>query len=496
MTSLALALVLAGSNGVGTGGLQGFQPVNAGNFTPSNAPNLVYATTAAITLYVDPTGSDSNDCTATGTAACLTIQGALNKVPKMLRHGVTVNVAAGTYGCFYVAGFTCDPSFQQTTGGLLVDATAALTASTLATGSATGTATSSAAGSGTTFGTLTDSGATWTINDLKGRFITSASQTRVISSNTATAITIVGTWTSPGAVAYTIQDPGVSINTACQNPASTQAAAAANNAAITIYDNNCGQRTNTIGVQGIRLSNAAGIGMVIADNSGIAVRVMQFRNLTSASAMQIGNTANGSPVASSGRIDLSDVDALSVSATVFNHSAARAIATRVLVRSGATGWQLNGPTASLAGTEVDFQGSTTPVFVGGGRLSSMSGSHVTCGSTGTGITVGGTSAQPLQQSASDSSASISGALVATCGIGLFVSGTAASADATGITGTAATTGMAATAGGAISFTSGTTITGGTQDINLDSGAATAALADVAINTCLATGSFGSKVCQR
>ena len=45
------------------------------------------------TYYVDPSGSDGNACTSTGTAACLTIQGAIGKAAS----GDTVNVGAGTY---------------------------------------------------------------------------------------------------------------------------------------------------------------------------------------------------------------------------------------------------------------------------------------------------------------------------------------------------------------------------------------------------------------
>lgn len=496
MTSLALALVLAGSNGVGTGGLQGFQPVNPGSFTPSNAPNLVYATTAAITLYVDPTGSDSNDCTATGTAACLTIQGALNKVPKMLRHGVTVNVAAGTYGCFYVAGFTCDPSIQQTTGGLLVDATAALTASTLATGSATGTFTSSTAGSGTTFGTGTNSGATWTINDLKGRFITSASQTRVISSNTATAITIVGTWTSPGAVAYTIQDPGVTINTACAAPASTQAASSANAAAVLSYNNLCASRSNLIGVQGMRLSNAAGTGMFLSDNSGSIARLMQVRNSVAASnGIVVGNSSSASLVSGIGRVDIQDVDLLGsdTSATPLNVAAGSVVSTRILTRSGNTSISVGA--AQFSSSATDLQAPQTQGFVViGGRVTSLSGTNITCASGGgIGLVLG--AATTIAQSAS-SNVQLSGVNITTCGTGISVKGTGSNVDLSGLTGTAATTGISVSNGGAVSFTSGTTIAGSTQDINIDNGAATAALADVAINTCLATGSFGSKVCQR
>ena len=54
---------------------------------------LPVAVSAATTYYVDPTGNDSNSCTASGSSACLTVQGAVNKAAA----GDTIDVAAGTY---------------------------------------------------------------------------------------------------------------------------------------------------------------------------------------------------------------------------------------------------------------------------------------------------------------------------------------------------------------------------------------------------------------
>ncbi len=506
MNALVIAMLLTGGNGVGSGGLNGFQPVNPGSFTPSNAPNLVYATTAPITLYVDPTGSDSNDCTATGTAACLTIQGALNKVPKMLRHGVVVNVAAGTYGGFFVSGFTCDPSIQTTTGGLMIDALAALTNSTLATGTATGTATAGSAGSGTTFGSLTNSGASWTSSDLVGRFVTITSGTgsgqyRVISANTGTVITVVGTWTAPDATSvYAIQDPGVNINTATSSPATGLSAASANNVAVMFSSNACSSRTQSIVLRGVRISNSSGAGIYAPDVSEGLFTISQIRNTAStARNVDIGAAAASSISSGVGRWDFTDVDIL-VPSSGIGVSIHRGISvmSRVAFRAGATGLSLESATATASVSGADFNGLTSTAVTfnngGGGVITAFSGAHVTCSSgAGVGFQVGGVAATTVA-SPLTSVLTVTGAVMSTCGIGLIANGTGATADVTGLTGSAGTTGMQAQSGGAIAFTSTTTITGGTQDLKVD--ATTAALADVATATCLASAGFDSKACQR
>jgi hypothetical protein len=183
-----LAGVLLGgaalATGLAGGGLRGNTPfTSSGSITPSGSPNVVQATTAAMTLYVDPTGADSNDCLSTGTGACLTMPGVLAKVPKLLRNLVTINVAAGTYGGFLLSGFWTDVTAAPSTAGIFING--ALATVTPTSGSATGTATSGTAGSGTTYGTLTKTAAGWTVNDFARRYLvitggTGSGQTRLI----------------------------------------------------------------------------------------------------------------------------------------------------------------------------------------------------------------------------------------------------------------------------------------------------------------------------
>lgn len=150
----------------------------------------VCATTAAMTLYVDPTGSDSNACTASGTSACLTLTSALTRVPRNIGHAVVINLAAGTY----TESPTIGPFVFSTGGSLSIQG--GWEKYTPAAGNATGTVTSYTAGTNGVPPSWTDSGQSWTTNALKGLFFRMTSgafsgQVRaVITGNTATSVTM------------------------------------------------------------------------------------------------------------------------------------------------------------------------------------------------------------------------------------------------------------------------------------------------------------------
>jgi hypothetical protein len=178
-----------------------------GGLTVGGFP-VVTATSAPMTLFVEKDGgSDSNACTDAGVGACLTLAGALAKVPKFLNHSVTVNVAAGAYAeTFAVDGF----SIAQ---GATLAITGTMTTATLTTGTATGTVTSYAAPSVTAVPSITDSAQSWTASNLRGRFVTFTSgalsgQSHPIYDNTATTITLPTTAASMNGATYTIQDVG------------------------------------------------------------------------------------------------------------------------------------------------------------------------------------------------------------------------------------------------------------------------------------------------
>lgn len=196
----------------------GGQPTNVirqgGARTGDINVNPSWATQAALNLFVDPTGSDSNACVASGTSACLTLQGAAGKIPRGVNHPVTIDVAAGTYAGVRFDGFRINPGGYIAVNGTLVAATVS--------GLQTGTFESGTAGSLTTgtWATMTDAGGGWTVNALRGKFVrtlagTGSGQIRVISSNTATVLTVPGAITAIGAdTTYDIVEPGAILNAA------------------------------------------------------------------------------------------------------------------------------------------------------------------------------------------------------------------------------------------------------------------------------------------
>src|SRR5262249_38054439 len=144
----------------------------------------------------------------------------------------------------------------------------------------TGTATGGSAGSGSTFGTLTDSGQAWTTNNLRGRFVsitggTGNGQFFVIDSNTATQLTIVGTWTAPtGTSTYAIQDSSVTINTSCTSTGTGIAASTPNLATIFIIDNSENLGAGAIAFRNMNIA-APARAFFISDSSRITLTQMQ-----------------------------------------------------------------------------------------------------------------------------------------------------------------------------------------------------------------------------
>lgn len=191
-----------------------------GGPVPSPSLNTVTKTMAPLTLYVNPsTGNDQNSCTAVGTP-CLTLAGVRNRIPSIIRHAVTVNMAPGNYAGISLAGLTWDgiPG-----GSAYVAFVGTLSTFAPATGTATGTFTS--ATSCSTLGvhaTLTQAGQTWTSNNLRGQLVeitagTGSGNFAPITDNTATTLTVAGCMTADATSQYAIRTWDAVINSAVAN---------------------------------------------------------------------------------------------------------------------------------------------------------------------------------------------------------------------------------------------------------------------------------------
>lgn len=333
--------------------------------------------TGAVTYYVDASiGADSFSCTDP-TTPCLTIQAAVNKVPKLLRDLVTISTAAGSYAGYIVSGFTSDVGTAPTTAGLAFTGAVA-TSTGLASGTATGTSTAGSAGTTNTFGTLTDSGQAWTINNLRGKLILKAGETRVIASNTATVITVIGTWTSPGVgTAYTIQDSSVNVNTSISQPPSGVAVATANSANVLVTDNNLNWRTSSMSFVNMKFTNTTGTGIRVFDGTNVEVDTSQFV-LTNSSALVSGGTGQSNGIRLT---DVSIVDSATASGTTVSLSNCVATLTRALFVGGNI--NINGNACSsftISSTQTTNAG-TTAVQMTNVAAASLTASNITSTTT-------------------------------------------------------------------------------------------------------------------
>ena len=163
-------------------------------------PSAVKQTTSSKTYYVRTTGSDLNDC-LTAPTACLTIQAAVDLVPAVINHATVIDIGAGTFDSFKI--------LNRSLGATSLSITGSMVNSTLATGTATGTSD----GGDATY--LEDSGQSWTVSDLVGRFVLIDGVQRLIYSNTATRLDIANIHAATmSGKAYIIQDPETIIESA------------------------------------------------------------------------------------------------------------------------------------------------------------------------------------------------------------------------------------------------------------------------------------------
>lgn len=174
-----------------------------------------YQTYSALTYYVDPTGSDSNACTASGTSACATPQGAIAKLPRFIRHAVTINIAAGTYSG---GNLNIDDVVMAGSAPSLSLVGPAQVNATLSTGTPTGAFTA-VSNTMTPQPTMTDSGQSWTTDALRGMYLwvtsgTQNGQVRLITGNTGTTLSLASPFSSAPAIGdtYAVKVPAAVIS--------------------------------------------------------------------------------------------------------------------------------------------------------------------------------------------------------------------------------------------------------------------------------------------
>lgn len=237
-----------------------------------------YQTYSALTLYVDPTGSDSNACTASGTSACLTLQGALNKLPRFARHNITINIAAGTYSGDWTFQLDVDGQVNTSTIPVIDVIGPSQVAFTPATGTATGTVTA-VSQQAAPLSTLTDTGQSWTAHDLRGQFVRFTSGSgglKLIVDNTATVITYLSANSTAPSVGntYSIETPAAMLSGAGRL--------------------NVNGRTSAVGIT-LRFAN-----VTLTNNSSTATLTLMSNLRPQFAGVRIINTSSGNGVTSGG----------------------------------------------------------------------------------------------------------------------------------------------------------------------------------------------------
>lgn len=429
--------------------------------------------TATQTLYVSTTGNNNNPCTSSG-AACLTVDGALNKLPNTLRHNATISVAAGAYA----APLTITRKDLTIVGGVTLSVTGTMSTPTLTTGTTSGTTTASSAGSSSGPGTVTDSGQSWTVDELKSKFIRFTSgtyngQSWPISSNTATVITIPAVTAAGTGVTYVIEDIG-----------STFVSSSAIN-----WNGMMGSGALT--VSNVR-AERTGSGSGPTINMGVFVTLLNV----------FGKGATGNGVfSSSGNVTCTRSIFEGANGGFFVASQSSSTGPAFSRVAGANSiWR--GTTGSGVTTGVGVAGSITPgifeVTTGVGILNSgvQNGQSpsvwVTCSSTGTGIQLGATISNSAPHSYVTQSMN-GGVRITGCSIGIASIGYAATlANAPAFS--SVTTAFSATRGGTIDLNGTTpTFSSVTNEFSIDGTVYTLANLDALAAPKIYTNNYGSRI---
>jgi len=403
-----------------------------------------YQTYSNLTLYVDPTGSDTGACTSSGTGACATIGAALGRIPKNVRHTVQVNVAAGTYSeTVQVTGFALARAPNDTSSTPSLTITGTTGAPTLTTGTTTGTLTSASMSGAPS--TVTDSGQSWTVDNLKGLFLLMTSGARngtyyPIVSNTATVLRLasIDTLLVSGAT-YSIVEPKTILS-----------------GQVRVQGNSGG---GVVTLESIKYTNATVFNVSTANTTALQIRQSQFVTTgqvapppTTSGLTFTRNYVNSSSPSCGLSLGTASGNTVNVS---FNYT-----------RGTFAGCSFGGTFSALTGT---FEGSNTALTLGAGISAGLQGSiQLKCSTPGSGT--GFSVPAPTSLYAMLGSMFASTTYVEDCALGVSVAYPGYLYKFSGApTFSNVTTAVAVANGGRVDFTSTTpTFTGVTNELSIDS----------------------------
>lgn len=497
MRTIAFALALLSLSAFAQ---QGSGPDNGG-ITRGNFLRIPdYKTTGTATWFLDPAGSDSNNCTS-ATSPCQTILGLQAKMPKLVRNPTTITMAAGNYSGGWFTNFGFDPASSSVGAYVVLKGT--LSNFAPATGTATGTASSAIAcslGPPLVDASLTDGSQAWTTNNLRGQLIettggTGSGQIIPIDSNTATTITIAGCWgTTPNATTtYAIRTWDAVINsTVTYPPDYVNAAAGAVGLGVNNMDSN--SRSNLAGfffIDSVRVQVTSSSGSLVVSDANTVVLRSRFDTTAGPGVSIDGNS----------RFQFLQSVATSTTLAAFGTLSFRGASPGVRVansyfESGTT----SGSVVSLLG--LNYSGGNTFSNSFGRATNSGALGVVTLNASGTGIvlsgwrsvcTTGGSTAGLIANMASNSSPWFPAGPIGVnwdsnatreCPIGISASGSnvQVTTDDSTFQATAGTTALAVSNGATVNLDTNSAVSGSfTTQVSLDNGAVTSLLSDVATN---------------
>lgn len=465
-------------------------------FLAAEPPPLV-ATQSDVALYVASTGDDSNSCTTLG-SACLTIRGALAKAPRVLHHRPRIIVAKGAYAGAVVSGFVADVSWQQSTGGLVIEGS--LSNAVLESGNATGQATTASSGSHATHGTLTDSSQNWAPNGLKDKFLvltggTGAGTIRPIVSNTPTTISVAGaTFAADNSTTYAIQDSDSVISECVPQPATAIVNSIPNSAAFYVANNVLafGSNATSLVIKNFKITAPCANGITIRGQTAATLSQIQFTAATATSNRVLA--ADGASVAVTGASSTTE----STSLTHFsfsgpgNFSVVDSTAT-----GGARGVVFSGACASCVANGLQTLGTQlAPVDVRAGAIAGLDGVRANCASaTGNvGVRFGWPSSGTVGSvERGGAHGLVDRVNITGCDVAVAARGHSG-VDVTSLTGTATSSVFDVRFGALLVFSSNSiSVSGALSDVAID-GSAVSTFAD--IDVCASGPKYFSRVCKR